>query len=168
MRIFRLIATPVILLGLLGVLLWSASWGWRALTAPLPSASPTPCITQEAAVLSPAQVSINVYNGGTTSGLAGRVGNYFEKAGFNLGRIANTEQKITTTVVRGNPDQQAHLDLVVSHFKSAAVEYDERIDGSVDVLVGTEFDDFADKPLAEVQLSTGSTCVVAPSASPSA
>ena len=74
MRVFRLIATPVLLLGLLGFLAWGASWGWQNLTAPAPSPPPTPCVNQSASAVTASNVSVRVFNGGFQAGLATRVG----------------------------------------------------------------------------------------------
>ena len=87
MRIFRLIATPVILLGLLGLLAWGALWGWKALTAPIPSPSPTPCVTQTVETLTGQSVYVRIFNAGFTTGAAGRLRDALESRAFNVIRI---------------------------------------------------------------------------------
>ncbi len=166
MRIFRLIATPVILLGLLGLLAWGALWGWNSLTAPLPSPSPTPCVTQTSAVVTPPQVSVRIYNGGFTSGQASRVQTKFQELGFNVVRIGNTEERVKTLTVRANKSQQAQIDLVASQFVEPTIDYDDRVDGTVDVLLPTDNPVYNDKALKEVAAVDGAICVV-PSKSPS-
>lgn len=102
MRIFRLVATPVILLGLLGLLIWGALWGWRELVAPFPSPSPTPCVVQSAEAVTPAQVTVRVFNGGFTTGLATSEGQRLTEAGFKVTKVTNTDERIKGTIVRGN------------------------------------------------------------------
>ena len=167
MRIFRLIATPVILLGLLGLLIYAATWGWKALTEPLPSPSPTPCVTQSATVVSPTTISLRIYNGGFTSGLANRISRSMKEVGFQVVRVDNTEERITGTVIRGNEQQTAELTLVASYFNEATIEFDDRVDGTVDVLVGSEYKDFNPSPIPEAPATAGVICVV-PSPSPTA
>ncbi len=169
MRTFRLVATPVILLGLLGILLWAASWGWKSLTAPLPTPPPTPCVTREASTVTPASVTVQVYNGGFTSGLANKVGDRLKKAGFVIAKKSNTDERVTKTIIRGNARDEAQLQLVASYIDSATIQHDDRVDGTVDVLVGTQFTTFAPSPKTQVPANGGNICVPAspkPSASP--
>lgn len=173
MRHFRMIATPILLLALLAFLIWGASWGWKNLTAPLPSPSPTPCVTKDAQVVTPAQVSVNVLNGGFTSGLAGRVALHLKNNGFHVIRTSNTDERVAETVIRGSKDSQPALELLKSHFKESKIEHDDRVDGSVDVLVGTTYLGVEPNPLPEVEAPGGVVCEFVsespkPSGSPSA
>lgn len=174
MRIFRLIATPIILLGLLGLLIWGASWGWKALTAPLPSPSPTPCVVQPVEEMNTSHAYVRVFNGGFTSGLANREARRLTEAGFNVVQIDNVEERIRGTVIRANRDQEHRaVRLVKSYFINPTVEWDDRIDGTVDVLVGTDFEGApTEGQLFKIQPPTGEVCVVpqpteSPSPSPS-
>lgn len=168
MRIFRLIATPVILLGLLGLLLWGASWGWKSLTAPLPSPSPTPCVTQSAEVVTPANISLRVLNGGFTSGLANRVSRTLrDNIGFKIVKVDNSDERVTGTIIRGSAKQETELQLVASYFNEAKIEHDDRVDGTIDVLVGSDYKDMAKSPKPQAPASQGVICVV-PSPSPTA
>ena len=98
MRIFRLIATPVILLGLLGLLIWGANWGWKALLEPLPSPSPTPCVMENTEMMNPTHVSVRVFNGGFTGGLANREGRRLTEAGFAVRAAAGSGGKREITL----------------------------------------------------------------------
>ncbi|WP_040283579.1 LytR C-terminal domain-containing protein [Tessaracoccus massiliensis] len=164
MRIFRLIATPVILLGLLGFLGWGFMWGWRELTAPIPTTPPTPCVTEETDVVIPSLVTVNVYNGGFTTGLARRIGTYLTDAGFAVARVDDSEEQIKDTIVRGNRDQNQSMRMVGSHFIGVEFEYDERIDGTVDVLVGTGFQGYAPEGEIFWQLASGGSVCRPPQA----
>ena len=166
MRIFRLIATPILLLGLLALLLWGATWGWKALTEPLPSPSPTPCVTTSAAVVTTADVALRVFNGGFTSGLANRVKTDLEEAGFTVIKVDNTEERVVGTVIRANEREATQVRLVASYFVEPQIDYDTRVDGTIDVLVGTDFAGMAESPFVQVEPPDGQVCRV-PSPSPS-
>lgn len=159
MRLFRLIATPIVLLVLLGLLLWSASWGWRNLTAPLPTPDPTPCVTQPVDVVTPDKVSVRVLNGGFTSGLAGQASGRLETAGFKIVTVGNTDERVTSTVIRGNAENDAALQLTASYFNGATIEHDDRVDGTIDVFVGSDFGGYGEGPLTETTSNTGNLCV---------
>lgn len=166
MQYVRMFGTPVVLLLLLGFLFWGASWGWKNLTAPLPEPSPTPCVTVPAKTITPKNVTIrNVSNGGFTTGLAGRVGAHLKGQGFTILHIRNTEERVAKTVVRGSADNQAALDLVASQFKEAIIEHDDRVDGTVDVLVGTQYAGVNPDALKEISTPGGVNCEY-PSPSP--
>lgn len=168
MRIFRLIATPLLLLGLVGLLIWGAFWGWRNLTAPLPEPEPTPCVTVSAELVTVADVSVRVYNGGFTSGLANRVGSRLKEVGFNVIRIENTDERVTSgVIVRVSEDNQPAKRLVESYFADAQVEYDDRVDGTVDVLLASEEPTPGATPLFRVSSGEGGTTCVPPGALPS-
>lgn len=167
MRVFRMIATPVLLLALLGFLIWGASWGWKNLTAPLPSPSPTPCVTKSAATITPQMVTVRVFNGGFTTGLAGRVRDHLTEQGYQVARTGNTDERVAETIVRGNKDNEPMLKLVQSQFRGAVIQHDDRVDGSVDILVGTEYEGVADEPMAQIETEGGVTCeFVSPSPTP--
>ena len=167
MRIFRLIATPILLLGLLGLLLWGANWGWKALTEPLPSPSPTPCVMAPAEVVTPADISVRVLNGGFTSGLASRVGTHLKRAGFSVLKVGNTEEPIVGTVIRANEREAAQVSVVAAQFTEPVIEYDDRVDGTLDVLVGTDFKGTASSPSITQAPSAGGQICRVPSPSPS-
>ncbi len=167
MRVFRLVATPVLLLGLLAFLVWGASWGWRNLTAPIPEPEPTPCVTMTAAAVTPATVSVRVLNGGFTSGLAYREAQRLEGVGFTVIRTGNTDERITTTLIRGGEENMPGMQLVASYFAGATIEPDGRVDGTIDVMVGSEFEGPGPEPLTEIAAGEDGTYCAPPSPSPS-
>lgn len=164
MRIFRLIATPVLLLGLLAFLVWGAFWGWRNVTAPLPTPEPTPCVVITQELVTVTDVSVRVYNGGFTSGLARRQASRLEEVGFKVVRVGNTDERVSGTVVRGNSDNVPAQRLVMSYFKDATFENDDRVDGTMDVLLGSDFAGEGEEPLYRV--STGSEGTICLPSSP--
>ena len=164
MRIVRLIATPLLLLALLALLLWGAFWGWQNLTAPLPEPEPTPCVTVSTDLITVQDVSVNVYNAGFKSGLANRVSTRLRGVGFNIMRVDNTEERVTSgVVIRTNEENRPAIRLVTSYFADFTLEFDDRIDGTIDVLVGSDFQGFGDKPLKSV--TAGKTLCVMPTPS---
>ena len=168
MKTFRLIATPVILLALLGVLIWGATWGWKELTAPFPTPTPTPCVVKPLTTLQPKNVRVNVMNGGFTTGLATREATRLKNAGFKVLKTTNTDEAVRGTVIRGNGTQNPEmLAMVASYYKDATIENDGRIDGTIDILLGTDFQGEGEKPQKKVKVASGEVCVPAPSASPS-
>lgn len=169
MRIFRLIATPLLLLGLLGLLVWGAFWGWRNLTAPLPEPSQTPCVTVSSEIVSVKDISVRVYNAGFTSGLANRVGSRLKEVGFNVVRVENTDERVTSgLLIRTSEDNQPAVRLVTSYFADATVEYDGRVDGTVDILLASEEPAEGKTPLSQVSSGEKGTTCVPPGALPSA
>ena len=168
MRIFRLVATPLLLLGLLGLLIWGAYWGWQNLTAPLPKPEPTPCVTVSTEVVTVKDVSVRVYNAGFTSGLASRVSNRLKDAGFNVIRVENTEERVTSgLIIRLSESNQPAQRLVQSYFADATIEYDDRVDGTVDVLLASEEPAEGETPLAQVSSGEKGTTCVPPGSLPS-
>lgn len=155
-----MIATPIMLLGLLGLLIWGGLWGWRNLTAPLPTPEPVPCVMQDQEFVYRAEVIVNVYNGGYTRGLAERVASTLRDAGFNVARVTNTEEPVTNTIIRGGDHGAAPVRLVQTGFVDAETDFDERIDGTVDVLVGTDFGGYAD-PWQRNYTQNGQYCMPA-------
>lgn len=166
MRIFRLIATPVLLLGLLAFLVWGAFWGWRNLTAPLPTPEPTPCVVVTQDLVTVYDVSVRVYNGGFTSGLARRQASRLEDAGFNVVRVGNTDERVSGTVVRGNVDNEPARRLVMSYFMDPVFENDDRVDGTIDVYLGSDFAGEGGEPYTQVSSGEGGTVCLPPSPEP--
>lgn len=160
MRIFRLIATPVILLGLLGFLGWGFMWGWRELTAPLPTTPPTPCVVEKTDIVNPSMVSVRVLNGGFTTGLGRRTGTYLTDNGYQVVEVNDTDELVKQTIIRGNKREHPNMRLLASNFIDAEIEYDDRITGIVDVLVGTDFQGFApdDQKIQQVSSNGGEIC----------
>ena len=160
MRIFRLTATPVILLGLLGFLGWGFMWGWRELTAPLPTTPPTPCVVEQTDIVNPGMVSVRVFNGGFTTGLGRRIGTYLTDNGYQVTRVDDTDEQVKETIIRANEREHPMVRLVASNFIDPVIEYDDRITGDVDVLVGTGFQGFtpAEQTIQQVSSNGGQIC----------
>jgi LytR cell envelope-related transcriptional attenuator len=167
-RIFRVARTPVTLLVLFGVLLYGAWWGYNNIIKPIPSLPPEPCVDQTVpkGQLKASQVVVKVYNGGDRKGLAADVGRSLRTKGFRVILTTNTVEKIQKTVIVGADVNNPEVLFVRSFFKQANVRADQRVDRSVDVLVGNKYGGF--KKNSEDTYRLESTTVCLPSQTPTA
>jgi len=106
------------------------------------------------------QVTVRVYNGGYTTGQAQRVQTRLEDFGYQGIRIANTEEQIKVLTIRANKAQVGQIRLVASQFVDPKIEYDDRVDGTVDILLPTEKPVYGETPLFQVAAPGGTVCVV--------
>nr|WP_255622759.1 LytR C-terminal domain-containing protein [Tessaracoccus sp. OS52] len=113
------------------------------------------------------QVSVRIYNGGFTSGLARRQAARLEDVGFKVIRVGNTDERVTGTVVRANEKDAPAIRLITSYFKEVKFENDDRTDGTVDVLLGSEFAGEGESPIFQVSPGEAGTVCLPPSPSPS-
>lgn len=159
----RRLSTPITLIILLGLLAAGTWWGYKAVTAKV-QAPPTPCETMSMTELTPASVVVNVYNGGSKEGLAGTISTTLAEAGFRIGKVGNTDEKVQTVIIVGAAVDNPEVLLVAGWFQDPVIQADERIDHSVDVLLGNSFDDPAGtglvaEPPASIQVVTGTVCL---------
>jgi hypothetical protein len=169
-RVFRIVRTPVTLLLLLGVLMWGAWWGYNNILAPVPKIPPPPCVEQTLAKgeLKSSQVIIKVYNGGDRRGLAGDVRRQLQGKGFKVTVAANTNEKISKTVIVGANAKNPEVLFVKSFFKDAVVRADKRNDGSVDVLVGNKYRGFNKNARTTYIIKGKTACLASQTPTPSA
>lgn len=167
-RIFRAVRTPFTLLVLLGVLCYGAWWGWTNVIREVPPAPPAPCVDTKVPKgrLKSSQVVVNVYNGGDKRGLAGDVGRALRERGFKIQRTTNTGEKIQRTTIVGAGTKNPEVLLVKGFFKNAQVRADQRVDGSVDVLVGNRYGGFNKNAKTAYTVKTSTVCLP-PQPSPS-
>ena len=166
-RIARALTSPLLLLALVALLIWSAKWGYRQVTAPpLPepiiSCSPSPVGT----VLKSNQVTINVYNGGRQQGLAGKIARQMKAKGFQVRFVDNTEKKIDHTIIVAASKDDPAAKLVAQQFVKSEIQEDGITDGIVDVMVGNTFAGY--QKAAKTQIKVASDpCLPPPSETPS-
>ncbi len=164
MQIVRKVATPVILIALLLLLYFGARWGWENLTAPVPERAPTPCVTMKDDVITTRDVFVRVLNGGYTTGLAYRTAQRLTETGMTVVYKGNTEdeERIKKTIIRGSQQDAAAISIVQSYLVDATVQYDDRVTGVIDVLVGSEFGGFTEQEkFAEATPKNGIKCIPA-------
>jgi hypothetical protein len=91
-------AKTLITLSVLAAMLgFAASWGWSALTAPLPRLAEAPtCVetpVEAGETITPEQVTVSVLNAGKRAGLASRTMKALHDKGFNEGDSGNAPAK---------------------------------------------------------------------------
>ncbi len=167
-RIFRVARTPVTLLILFGVLLYGAYWGYNNIIKPVPALPPEPCVVQNLpnGQLKTGQVVVRVYNGGDRKGLAADVGRSLRGKGFRVTLTTNTVEKIQKTVIVGADVNNPEVKFVKTFFKESVVRADQRVDRTVDVLVGNKYGGFDKKAKTTYQVKADTVCL--PSQTPSA
>jgi hypothetical protein len=167
-RIFRVVRTPLTLLILFGVLLYGAWWGYNNIIKPVPPLPPEPCVEQTVpqGQLKSSQVVIKVYNGGDRKGLAADVGRSLRNEGFRVVQTTNTVEKIQKTVIVGADANNPEVLFVKSFFKEATVRADQRVDRTVDVLVGNKYRGFNKNAKATYKINAETVCL--PSQTPTA
>lgn len=158
-QILRKWGTPITLVLLLALLAFGAWWGWRALTRPIAPAKPTPCVSQSVSVLKSGSLSVRVYNGGGKAGLAGSTAAFLRSKGFKAPTADNTNEKITTTVIVGPKADDPKVKLLQGFFPNSSVREENRADGTLDVLIGSEFGEIKKDAPTQIDVPTGVVCI---------
>ena len=167
-RVIRLISTPLSLIVLLGLLSAGAVWGFKQVTAPIPVAPPTPCATQTLDELTPASVTVRVYNSGSKRGLASSIGQSLRTAGFQVETVDNTTIRALSTLIIGAAVDNPEVQFVASWFVEPEIQADGRPDHTVDIIVGNDYAGLAPDPPASMALPSGEVCLPAtPTPTPS-
>ena len=124
--------------------------------------------------LTPATVTVNVYNGGDLRGLASTIGKVLREGGFIVNTVANTTTRVRATVIVGSSRYSPEVTLVASWVINPEIVEDGRIDHTVDVLVGNEYaqtSGMVDNPPKSMPIPSGDVCLPelpTPTAEPSA
>lgn len=160
----RALKTPVTMLLLISFVLAAGNWAWNAATAPVPPRPPDPCVvTQVGPELTPEKVTIRVYNGTETNGLAKRYAAILRAEGFvRVVKVANTEAPdVVKSHLVGFAKDSPEVVLLTKAFQGIEVVEDGRADHSVDFVIGTEFSGWAEKPALTVAVPGGEVCLPA-------
>ncbi len=99
------------------------------------SSSPQPASTTAAAKADAAKTTVDVYNGGSTQGLAGQVSAALVKDGYQAGQIGNTSALTTTEVLYGT-GSAASAGKIASLFGVTATASSTVAAGHVQVMLG--------------------------------
>jgi LCP family protein required for cell wall assembly len=126
--------------------------------APKQAASSSPSAQDTAAN---SQITVDVYNGGNTPGLAGQVSAALVKEGYTAGQVTNTSP-LATTEVRYGTGASANAGKIASMFGVTASAGSTLAAGHVEVLLG------ADATLPATLPTTGPATGASTSPSPSA
>ncbi|HEU5144291.1 MAG TPA: LytR C-terminal domain-containing protein [Dermatophilaceae bacterium] len=102
-----------------------------------------PCTTVIASgELSPADISVNVYNATGHGGLARAIGNVMTDRGFNVRDIDNDPEGKTikgVAEVRHGPEGLESAKVVAKHFPGAVLVADKREGDTVDLAIGNRY-----------------------------
>jgi LCP family protein required for cell wall assembly len=99
-----------------------------------PSASPRPTVTVAAGA---SKVTVDVYNGGSTQGLAGEVSAALVKEGYLAGTVTNTSPLTTTEVLYGT-GTSANANSIAAMFGVTATPATSIAAGHVEILLGAD------------------------------
>jgi LCP family protein required for cell wall assembly len=121
------------------------------------SSSPRPTSTTAAAKADAAKTAVDVYNGGSTPGLAGQVSTALVKDGYKAGQIGNTSALTTTEVLYGT-GSAASASKIASLFGVTATASSTVAAGHVEVMLGAS----AAVPGATVTPTASSSAVPIP------
>ncbi len=109
----------------------------------------------------PRTTTVDVFNGGTTSGLAGSVSAALAKAGYRAGQVANTSYR-TTTVIRYGSGSSANAGKIAAMFGVTAAASSSVAAGHVEILLGAG----ATVPLVRASSKPPASSVVIPTTGP--
>jgi hypothetical protein len=169
-KVVRLVSTPLTLAILLGGLVYGAYWGFQQVTAEVEVAPPVACVTQPMTELTAAEVTVNVYNAGNQSGLASRIAETLGAAGFRIGHVDNSDESVLALRIIGAASTNPEVRLVASWFVDPEIQADQRVDHTVDIILGLNFDEetgLGAEPLTSLPIPTGQVCLPSISPSPS-
>ena len=121
------------------------------------SSSPRPTSTTAAAKAGAAKTTVDVYNGGSTPGLAGQVSTALAKDGYKAGQIGNTSALTTTEVLYGT-GSAASASKIASLFGVTTTASSTVAAGHVEVMLGAN----AAVPGASVTPTASSSAVPIP------
>jgi hypothetical protein len=146
LRKFRSVATLGVLLVLLLV---GVSWGWSAVTAPLPETGDPPICddvtVDEGDKIYPEQVTVSVLNAGTRDGLASQTMQALVGKGFVRGDNANAPSRadVAGAEIWTDDPESAAVALVASYLaengKGVTIREQDPSELGVNVVVGDRF-----------------------------
>lgn len=168
-RIWRIAKTPVILLSLLGLVLLAGSWGYAAVTAPLPAPYVAPCVPTPVpdGKLKSEMISVRVLNASNKRGKAAEVSQQLKRQGFKVTRVGNADKNQEKSVVIGAAANSPEVELVAAQFNGFDKVADGRKDRSVEVRIGQNYDAMIAEAPIELQLDSDTICLpVPPTAAP--
>lgn len=109
------------------------------------SGRPTTTATTKPAdpkALTPHQVTVNVYNATSRTGLAAITANELRSRGFRIGKVANDPVQETVTssaLVRGSAADLARLQFVEAQIGGSIQGFDHRTNATIDLVVGNRY-----------------------------
>jgi LCP family protein required for cell wall assembly len=101
----------------------------------------------------PSEVTVEVVNASTRSGLAGEVGETLRSLGFGVGEISSADQPTSETVIRFSPDQATAAEVLAATVPSATSVPDPGTTGVLQLVLGQSFDDVVRAPAEPIALA---------------
>ncbi|NNG19675.1 LytR C-terminal domain-containing protein [Naumannella sp. ID2617S] len=163
-RIWRVTRTPLTLLALLALLGFGAKWGYEKVTAPLPPPYVEPCTNTPVTdgQLRSEQITVRVMNAGNKRGKAAEVSQQLKKQGFKVAKVGNAENQQEKSSVRGAGPDNPEVNLVASQFKGFEKVGDGRVDRSVEVIIGTNYESMIDNAPTTIKVTGNTVCLPRP------
>ena len=141
-RIFRVVRTPVTLLVLFGVSLYGAQGAYQTSLGLFRHRRPSQSTGEVPKGQLRQSGRDHVYNGGDRKGLAADVGRSLRNEGFRSHSDHQHRGEDSKTVIVGADANNPEVLFVKSFFKEATASDDQRVDRTVDVLVGNKYGGF--------------------------
>lgn len=159
-KVWKYAKTPLIIGIILVLMFFSYHWAKEIVFPKDRHISQNPCVEiSTGPELLPKQVLVHVYNSGNRTGLAGRQAAALKEKGFNIGNIKNTAREAQNILIIGNAVENLEVKLVASYFKEPKIIADDRIDHSVDVILGNKYAGLSEKPLSGIPNPAGKLCL---------
>lgn len=146
----------VVLLALAAAFYYASSYFSESAPKPLPCTTAPPEV-----LLTPADVSLNVYNATSRSGLAGSTAKVATKRGFKVKKIANDPNKASikqSAQIRFGPSGAASAKVVQARVAGSVLVKDQRKDDSVDLVLGNKWKKFGAEPPAPIATQAAPQC----------
>jgi hypothetical protein len=140
----RTAITLLVVIGLLAAAFYYASSYWTRGPSRASGGSACTVTADPSGPVYPTQVTVNVFNATSRTGLAASVGRLVSARGFVLGTVSNDPLRKSipgTAEVRYGPAGERAAKLVQSLVPGATLLKDTRADASVDLVLGTAYKD---------------------------
>ncbi|WP_369206291.1 LytR C-terminal domain-containing protein [Streptomyces sp. PU-14G] len=125
-----------------------------------PAAAVQPGARGRAPLPEPGDVTVNVLNATSRTGLAGDTADELEKRGFTVGKVANAPAGLAkkvkgTGVLIGAPgaENTARLKTLATQLKGEEIRYDERDGDELDLVLGEKFSKLTEEKAATAALA---------------
>lgn len=112
-----------------------------------PTPTPFACPTETLEYPANTAVVVNVYNGGSVEGMAGKVGEELKKRGYKVQKVDNHDLALLApTVVVSGPGGHAAAFNLQRNFPDSEYVEDDRKDATVDVVLTSQFGSLVEAP----------------------
>lgn len=161
----RQIRSAITLLFLVGILTGAAWFGWREVLGDATPDRTIECTTPKPGTkqrIAAQDVTVNVYNAGSTTGLANDIAQQLRERGFQIGLVANAQDEaadVTRLRIMGRANDAPEVQLLAAHVRKPERVPDSRQEPEVDLILGDEFDGLVkDGPKVLEVETTVATC----------